>query len=215
MTQQSEDANSDLAFLRALVNEGPKAQGSAGTVFVAAGLAYGLDCLAYGAQAAFDIPLAPWVWQALIYVPVVIVLAVIGYVIWRDRKVAQHGVATRALNATYQSAGVANLIMCVVFGHAATSEKSMLIWLLYPVVMCTFQGAIWYVAYMIRKALWMALICAGWLAVALTLGLMIHQTVVYLFVLGIALIVLMGGSGLLMLRNARLQASPSLQDTSQ
>lgn len=202
MTHDSEDAAKDLAFLRALVSEGPKAQETAGTIFLAAGLIYGLDCLAYWAQMAFAVPLAPFMWPVLAIAPVVAFLAVIVWVVVRDRKHRTQGVATRALNAAYLSAGLANLVLIIVFGYVAASEKSMLIWLLYPAVMCAFLGAVWYVAWMIRKTAWMALVCAGWLAVAIALGLLIHHVDTYLLVLGVALIVLMGGSGQAMRRNA-------------
>ncbi len=195
MTEQGEDVHKDLAFLRALVSEGPKAQGAAGIVFLTAGLAYGVDCLAYWAQGAFGWPQTALMAWTLILFPIVVSVPVIIYVTWQSRKNGQQGVATRALNAAYGSAGLANLAIAIVFGYVASTQKSMLIWLLYPVVICAFLGAVWYVAYMIRRKLWLAGISAGWFITTVTLGLLIRQPQPYLLVLGIALIVLMGGAG--------------------
>lgn len=205
MTNDGEDVHKDLAFLRALVSEGPKAQGAAGIVFLTAGLAYGVDCLAYWAQGAFGWPQTPLMAWTLILFPIVVSVPVIIYVTWQSRKAGQQGVATRALNAAYGSAGLANLAIAIVFGYVANSQKSMLIWLLYPVVICAFLGAVWYVAYMIRRKLWLVGVSAGWFVTTVALGLLIRQTQAYLLVLGIALIVLMGGSGWAMVSLDRRQ----------
>jgi hypothetical protein len=205
MTEQGEDLHKDLAFLRSLVSEGPKAQGAAGIVFLTAGLAYGVDCLAYWAQTVFDWPQTALMAWTLILFPIVISVPVIIYVSWQSRKNGEQGVATRALNAAYGSAGLANLAIAIVFGYVASTQKNMLIWLLYPVVICAFMGAVWYVAYMIRRRLWLIFVSAGWFLTTVALGLMIRQTQTYLLVLGIALIVLMGGSGWAMMTLDRRQ----------
>lgn len=208
MTHDGEDAYKDLAFLRALVSEGPKAQGAAGIVFLTAGLAYGIDCLAYWAQIAFSLPSSPVIGLVLILFPIVISIPVIIYVTWKSRKDGQQGVATRALNAAYGSAGLANLAIAIVFGYVASSQKSMLIWLLYPVVICAFLGAVWYVAYMIRRKLWLICVSIGWFLTTVALGLLIRQIETYLLILGIALIVLMGGAGWTMMHlNRRSQGT--------
>ena len=199
MSNDNEGVHKDLAFLRALVSEGPKTQGAAGIIFLTAGLAYGADCLAYWAQEAFGLPQTPLIAWALILFPIVVSVPVIIYVAWQGRKAGPQGVATRALNAAYISAGLANLAIATVFGYVAGTQKSLLIWLLYPAVICAFMGAVWYVAYMIRRKLWLAGISAGWFTTTVALGLLIHQTQIYLLVLGIALIVLMGGAGYTMM----------------
>ena len=205
MTEHGEDAYKDLAFLRALVSEGPKAQGAAGIVFLTAGLAYGIDCLAYWAQGAFGWPQSALINWTLILFPIAVSVPVIAYVTWKNRKAGPQGVATRALNAAYGSAGLANLVIAIAFGYVASQQKSMLIWLLYPVVICAFMGAVWYVAYMIRRKLWLICISIGWFMTTVALGLMIRETETYLLILGIALIVLMGGAGWTMMSLDRRQ----------
>ena len=205
MTEPGEDVHKDLAFLKALVSEGPKAQGAAGIVFLTAGLAYGVDCLAYWAQGAFGWPQTGLIAWALILFPIAVSVPVIIYVTWQSRKNGPQGVATRALNAAYGSAGLANLAIAIVFGYVASTQKNMLIWLLYPVVICAFLGAVWYVAYMIRRKLWLVGVSAGWFVTTVALGLLIRQPQPYLLVLGIALIVLMGGAGWTMMALDRRQ----------
>ncbi|WP_443748698.1 hypothetical protein [Asticcacaulis solisilvae] len=202
MTDDNETLHDNLAFVRALVSEGGRAQGSAGATFLAAGLCYGIQCLLQWAQVMGWLPYG--ILGLIVGVaPTVVFLAILCVVLWRDRKNRQEGVATRALNAAYGSAGLANLFMVAVFGYNAILEKSITVWLYYPVVVCAFQGAVWYIAYMIRRKLWLAGVSAGWFATTLALGFMIHQPQFYVLVLGLALLFVMGGSGYALMRSAQ------------
>ncbi len=198
----NETLHDNLAFVRALVSEGGQAQGSAGAAFLAGGLCYGAQCLLQWAEVMGWLPYGPFGLFVGI-APTIVFMAALTVIIWRDRKNRQAGVATRALNAAYGSAGLANIFMVAVFGYNAIVEKSMMIWLFYPVVVCAFQGAVWYIAYMIRRRLWLAGVSAGWFASTLALGLMIHRTEWYVFVLGLVMLFIMGGSGYGLMRSAQ------------
>lgn len=195
------DIQGDLAFVKALVSEGGRAQASAGAAFLTGGLCYGIQCLG---QFAEVIGWLPWGLPGLVLsvLPTVVFLAVLGVILWRARRDRQHGVATRALNAAFSSAGLANLFMVAVFGYNAAVEKSLTIWLFYPAVICAFQGAVWSIAFAIRRKAWLALVSAGWFVVTVALGLTIHAPAYYLLVLAAALLVLMAGSGYAMMREA-------------
>ena len=199
----SQDILANLAFMKAMVSEGPRVQAASGLLFLVAGLAYGLDCLAYVAQIAFKLELPEAGWLFLAIAPTAVFVVAMVYVIWRERKAGNHGVATRAINAAYGSAGLANLFVSVAFGYVATTQKSMVIWLLYPIAMCAVQGSVWYVAYMIRRKLWLVGVSAGWFLTTLVLAYLIRDVGAYLLVLGIALIGLMGGAGAYLLVQAK------------
>jgi hypothetical protein len=200
MNAEAENAQQDLAFLKALVNEGPKAQATAGQVFMVAGVCYGLQCVFYWLQITFSLVWPPLMFLLVGFGPVVIFTAFIVWMLWRGRKDSQHGVATRAMNAAFGGAGLANLAMCLVFGYVSSSEKNFLIWLLYPPVTAALQGACWYVAYMIRKRLWLGAVSAGWFLTAMALGFLIRDIANYLLLLGLALFVLMVAPGYAMTR---------------
>jgi hypothetical protein len=192
----------DLAFVKALVSEGARVRISGGALYLAGGVCYGLQCIVQWAHLAGIVNIGGLGNLIAGILPTVVFLAVMCVILWRDRKVPKNGVATRALNAAFSSAGLANLFMVGVFAYAAITEKSILIWLLYPITVCAFQGAVWFTAYMIRKEAWLAIISAGWFVTTLTLGLLIG-TPHYVLVLGLALFVIMGGGGWYMMRQAR------------
>ena len=206
MTEKHADAGrdiqADLAFVKALVTEGGRMRISGGALYLAGGVCYGLQCIVQWVHLAGIVNIGGWGNLIAGFLPTVVFLAVMCVILWRNRNVPQNGVATRALNAAFSSTGLANLFMVGVFAYVAITEKSILIWLLYPITVCAFQGAAWYTAYMIRKQIWLAFLSVGWFATTLALGLLI-RTPHYVLVLGVALFVLMGGGGWYMMRQAR------------
>ena len=202
-SHKDEDVSANLAFVKALVSEGGRAQTSGGAAFLTGGLCYGIQCLLNWADIQGwwpgSAPLSLFIGIA----PTVIFSVVLTIILWRNRKNGHQGVATRALNAAFGSAGLANLFIMTVFGYNAYVEKSLMIWLFYPCMVCALQGAVWYVAYMIRRKLWLACASGGWFLTTLALGFTIRDTGTYVLILGLALLFLMGGSGWYMMHQAK------------
>jgi hypothetical protein len=73
------------------------------------------------------------------------------------------GVASRAVNSAFAGAGIANLALILIFASAAARHHDFHYWLFHPAVVFVLQGAVWYVIFMLRKRMWMALVAAGWL----------------------------------------------------
>lgn len=200
---ETQQAHADLAFMKALVEDGGRSQMTGGAIFLAAGLLYGLQCLAHWTQIVGITHFSdPFMLAFVVGISATFVV-VLGVVIWRDRKAARRAVGTRALNAAFGGAGLANLVLCTVFGLVAWREHSMTIWLLYPVTIAVVQGFAWYVAFMMRKRPWLALVSGGWFATAVGLGLAIGDDSGYLLLLAVALVVLMAIPGAAMMRLAR------------
>jgi len=202
MTSDLRNTQDDLAFVRSIIDQAPKTQASGGLLFLVGGLTYGVQCVGYAAQAAFQLNFPPLMHLVLSIGPTVVFLAFLALVIWRDRNQGQAGVATRAMNAAWGSTGLVTMVTIVVFGFNAIREKSWLIWFLYPVMVCAIQGGVWYVAYMIRRKAWMGAVSAGWLASALALGFMTHNIALYCLTIGLTLMLCMALPGWIMIRQA-------------
>jgi hypothetical protein len=200
---ETQRAHADLAIMKALVEEGGRSQMTGGALFLTAGLLYGLQCLVHWTQVVGITRFSDSFMLAFVVGISLTFVVVLGVVIWRDRKTAQRAVGTRALNAAFGGAGVANLVLCAAFGLVASRERSMTIWLLYPVTIAVVQGFAWYVAFMMRKRPWLALVSGGWFATALGLGLAIGNDAGYLLLLAVALVLLMAIPGAAMMRLAK------------
>jgi len=175
-----------------------------GAVCLAAGVLYGLQCLVHWTQTVGITHLGRGFMIVFVAAISVIFVAVLSVVLWKDRKSRQHGVGTRALNAAFAGAGIANLVICAVLGLVAVSERSIIVWLLYAVVICAVQGAAWYVAAVMRRLAWLGLVSAGWYVTALGLGVVLYLKMygAYCLLLCIALLLLLALPGWVMLRQA-------------
>lgn len=203
---ETQQAHADLAFMKDLVEEGGRSQMTGGAVFLAAGLLYGVQCLVHWTQIVGITRFSDAFMLVFVTLVSLAFAVVIGVVIWRDRKTVQRGVGTRALNAAFAGAGVANLVLCGAFGLVAWREGSITIWMLYAVTISVVQGLAWYVAYMMRRRLWLAAVSVGWYATALGLGLFVStgDAASYLLLMAVALLVLMALPGWVMMRHAKM-----------
>ncbi len=203
MSTDVEQARDDLAFMRGLVSGGEKFQATAGEIFMWAGFLYGAQCVGQWLNVVGAVTLSPLGHLIVGFGPTVIFLGFLSVVIWRERNAPKGGPATRALNAVFTGAGLANLVLAVVFAYGAYKEQSMTVWLYHPVVVCMFQGVAWYVAWTIRKRVWVGLVSIGWFALTITLGVTIYDIGAFLLTLAIALFLLMMLPGYVMMRLAR------------
>lgn len=207
MNAELESARDDLAYMRALVSGGgAQFQATAGEMFMWAGLLYGLQCIGHWLNIIGLLPLAGIGYLLLGFGPTAIFLGLVFYVIWRERNAKQSGVAARALNAVFSGAGLANLVMALVFAYGSNVTDNFTIWLYHPVVVCMFQGVAWYVAWVIRRRAWVGLVAIGWFATTVACGLLIQQVGWFLLVLGVALLAFMALPGYAIMRVAKAKA---------
>jgi len=133
-------------------------------------------------------------------------LAILTWAILSDRKndVTRRGpVASRALNAAFSAAGMANTAVIIVFGVGAYRDQDFAIWLYYAAIVFALQAAAWYGAWMLKRKGWMlAVALGGWVA-AVALGVLVRQPVIYLYVCTAALFLLFALPGWIIFRAAR------------
>jgi len=132
--------------------------------YLAGGLLYGLQCLWHIGQIAGVVR-----WPDLANLAFVIgitgsFLAILTWAILSDRKndVTRRGpVASRALNAAFSAAGMANTAVIIVFGVGAYRDQDFAIWLYYAAIVFALQAAAWYGAWMLKRKGWMLAVAAG------------------------------------------------------
>lgn len=202
MSDPTESARDDLAFVRALVSEGAHAQASVGEALLAGGLCFGVQCLIQSLF-AFGVAAPGWLQLSVAIVPTLVFIVLIVRISIRDRRQSNQGVGTRALNAAFGGSGLAALTTAIIFGTLAVREKSLFIWLFHPLMVCVVQGTVWYIAFAIRRRPWFGLVSAGWFVSAIGLSLLVDDPVSPWFVvlIGAALLLLMALPGWALLRS--------------
>ena len=207
MATDLESARDDLAYMRSLVSGGAAVQSTIGEAFTWAGSLYGGQCILHWLQTLGLVPSEGLIALAVSLLPTVLFCAILAIIIWKARKKPEGGPSSRALGAVFQGAGLANLVMAVVFAYGATKAESFGLWLYHPIVVCMFQGVAWYVAWVIMRRAWLGLVALGWFATTVTLGVVLYTDIgSYLLVLGISLIVCMAIPGWVIWRGAKKAA---------
>jgi hypothetical protein len=197
-------ASEDLAFLRAIVEERSASFKQTGLIYGAAGLLYGAECLTSWLDIRGTIALSNTGHLIAHILPTGLFLAIMIGALWKNRPLNQSkGTASRAMEAVFGAAGLANLVMIVVFGLTAWQRQDFSIWLFYPAVVCAFQGAAWYVVTIVQKRLWMWAPTIGWFGTAMIAGLLTDNPERYLVVLGTGLILFMFAPGLILYRSRK------------
>jgi hypothetical protein len=210
MNDKLKTVQDDLAFLRTIAEGGGERGGigvAGGALYGAAGLLYGLQTLTYFAQEKGVVRLGELGNLTMAWLPTVLFLIMMTIVIIIDRRRPQVGVANRAVNAAFAGTGIANLALVLIFAAAAGRHKDFHYWLFHPAVVFVIQGSVWYVIFMLRKRLWMALVATGWVVSGVALGLLIDRADLYLLVASLGLFAFMMVPGFFMMRQAMRPAA--------
>ena len=200
----SSSPEDDLAYLRSVISGGgPQRYFTMGVAYLAGGLLYGVQCLCHSGQSWGWIrwPVAP----TLAFV-IGITVAMIAVLLWAsrtDRKQLRPGpVVTRTLNAAFSATGMVNLAVIVVFGAGAMRDQDFAVWLYYPAMVFALQAAAWFVAWSLRRKVWMLAVCLGGWITAIALGLLVREPLIYLYVCTAALFLLFALPGWIMFSGA-------------
>ena len=175
-----------------------------GVAYFAGGILYGLQCLFHIAQ------MHGWIlWPAGPSLAVIVGISVVfcGVLAWavredRRHKVARGPLATRTMNAAFTATGMVNLAVIIIFGIGSARDQDFAVWLYYPAIIFAAQAAAWFVAWSLKRRPWMLATAAGGWITAVTLGLLVRQSDVYLYVCTAALFLLFALPGWIMIRGA-------------
>lgn len=195
-------ARDDLAFMRALVEPTDAWQKQFGETYFAAGLCYCVQMLLHGAQFAGLAPASGPVALAIGLGPTVVFLALLAWIIRRNRRSPGGGATSRAVGSVFGAVGAANLALVLVIGSVAWRWHSAGTWLIYPCVVMVLQGMAWLVAFMLRRRRWLALVAVGWFATGLAMAAFIDNPAGFVASAGVGMFAFMLVPGLFMLRQS-------------
>ncbi|HYE47039.1 MAG TPA: hypothetical protein VEA44_14855 [Caulobacter sp.] len=197
----SHSAREDLAYLKTLLgtDSGGEVWRFAGRLFAVGGLLYGLQCLFHGAQ-ILGVEFPGPVTLAAMFGPTVLFLVYMTVAIVRGgRAIKPQGTTGRAVDAIFNTSGLINLVLLVIFLPPAIQSGDFKVWLFYPAVVFAVLGGAWFAAWQLRRRLWMLGTALGWMVSAGLMGLTRGQPA-YLLICGLALFLFMMLPGVAMAR---------------
>lgn len=204
MTLDADTAREDLAFLKAIVAERPVNLKVAGLLYGAAGAIYGAQTLicALALSGYALLGEATYGISALVanvgYIGLVLVVELTN-----RKRPRTNSTAGRALTAAFAGVGIANGVTAIGFGLANLNGYPTEIWMLFPIIVCAFQGACWFVAAFIIRRPWTWAVSLGWYASAAALPLLVGSMTAYMYALTAILFLLLGLPGYAMWRAGR------------
>lgn len=207
MENNIDDVREDLAYIKSVLEEHKPAMTNSGILYCAAGIFYGLQCVIIGGSLAGYYAMEGFVVFAAGVMPTLLFFAVLFWVMIRNRKsLALKGTVARAMGAAFGGAGLANLVLALIFAVASAQRGDFSIWLFFPVTVCALQGAVWYAVAIVRRRWWMGGVAAGWFATAVAAGLAVQNPAQYNLVLGVGLFAFMALPGYAMMRIGKRSA---------
>ena len=206
MKSDQDSAREDLAFMRALAETPAQPNATMGLALFSAGLIYGFQTLVQWAAWAGYVSLPGPLYLAFVIGCSLAFFAVLGVIIWRNRKNPSRSVSARAYESAFEGAGIAHLAIVAFFILVSIRPDAPGLWYYSTPTIFALQGGAWFVGFRLRKRLWLALVSAGWITAAIALGFTTH-TPTYVLIIAAALLLLLALPGWIMMRLAKQQSA--------
>jgi hypothetical protein len=197
----------DLDYLTSLVQGDGRIQTVFAAGYLVGGVVWGLQTLLMWAAYAGLVELGRWGGLAAVALPTI---GVIAFFTWLGRRMrpAKTDLASRAISAAFSGSTLATGAIFAAFIILAVRAQSGVLWLVYAPVIFAIQGGVWFVAYRLRRRLWLLAVALGWLTSAVAMAAAAAELNINAYI-GIALLdlfVLMALPGAVMLHLARRSA---------
>lgn len=200
MTQDMQAVRDDLAFMKALAQEGRRAPLLNGRFLLAAGLIYGGTSLVAW-LIVIRIVAVPYGWLAPLWIGVTIVFVVCVRVTrgCMSAKPGTTAVTNRAVAAVWQGLGYAMLAMLCAALIIAHELKTSAIFAVFPSLVLAIYGMAWWLAATMSDVKWIRWTSLACFLAAVLIGLLIRSSALYLAFTA-ALLLLIALPGWLLLR---------------
>jgi hypothetical protein len=202
MTHDVQAIRDDLAFMRALAQEGRRAPLLIGHNLLVGGIVYGTASLFAGAVAARLVAL-PWWMEGAVWLAVTPIYVGYCYVRRTQWRVAQPGataVTNRAVHAAWRGIGYALLSLMAAAFLASYHMKSAAPFVLFPSIVMALYGLGWMVAAAMSETKWLRAVSAASFVAAVAIA-FAGQTLAIYLVTAVALYLLMALPGWLLTRS--------------
>ena len=179
--EQMQAIKDDLAYMRALADEGRRTPLLGGSILVAAGLIYGTASLIHGAMLAGVLDLPPVALNVIWGVAVVLFLVALFALKARLRvKPGARSLANKVSATAWGGLGGASFAIGLSLFAAVYKTGDWIFMTLFPPVILALYGSAWIVGSALSDRAWMKWVAVAAFAAAIGSGLLIGEPVQYL-----------------------------------
>jgi len=199
MTDDVKAIRDDLAFLRALAEDGRRTPLLGGSLLAAAGGCYGLASLVQWLILARIVAVPPVTLFGVWTLAVAVHLSIQALLIRRlAAKPGVESTANRASRDAWSAVGVGCFALFAALAVASWKARTDVLIGFAPSIVLVLYGAAWWVAASVSRLAWIRAVAAGAFATAIALGLLIGSTWVWLaYAAALVLLALVPGLALM------------------
>ena len=202
MSEQTDTLKDDIAFMRAMAQEGRRGPMIGGAALVSGGLIFTAATMVCWAMAtgliAAEASWYLWVWVAAMGVHVAVMAILIGR--WRrSGNSAKNGAANRAFRWAWSACGWSIAVIFAGSTLTAWRTHSWMVFATFPTIILALYGAAWTISAMMSERRWMLWVAMGSFAGALGIALVPDVGATYL-AFAAALLLLGAAPGVVLMR---------------
>ena len=200
MVQDVQTIRDDLAFMRALAQEGRRAPLLSGGALLWAGMIYATASVAAWAVAA-QVVAAPQWWQGAVWLVATAVYMPVLFTVVRANKVKPGSTAltNRAVSLGWSAGGWVIFAMFAACFAASWRLQSAAVWTLFPSLVLAVYGAAWMMAAGMSGLRWIKAVAVGCFIAAVAVALLVDRAEIFL-AYAAALLLLASVPGWLLMR---------------
>jgi hypothetical protein len=194
----------DIAFMRALAEEGRQVPFVGGPILVVSGLCFGTASLAIWGSLTFNILVSSWSFMAIWTICLVGFLA---FLFASKRRRGSSAASSRAIGVAWSAAGWSILFVGLAVAVMAVRGKDPYVANAFLPFVLTIYGSAWFVAAALTRARWLFGVAFGAFAFALVIAWFASQGLVVYLVYALGLYALVAAPGYVLMRQARRAAA--------
>lgn len=173
VTEEMKAIRDDIAFMRALAEEGRQAPMLGGGVLVAAGATFGLASLVQWATTTGLLVVSPWA-PLVIWLGAAAVFGIAARTVIRrsQGKAGAQASVNRATGAAWSAVGWTIFVIWIALMAMGFRTKNWAVMEVFPIIILALYGAAWAIAAAMTRKGWMRLTAVGCFLAAMVMGLL-------------------------------------------
>jgi hypothetical protein len=194
----------DIAFMRALAEEGRKVPFVGGPILLAAGLCFGSASLTIWVNLTFNLVVSSWTFMATWVIGLAVFLVVLAF---NKARQGPRTSSSRAIGVAWSGAGWSIFFVGLSLAVMAVRGRDPYVANAFLPFVLTIYGSAWFVAAALTRIRWLFVVAAGAFALALVTAWFASEGLILYLIYAFSLYALVAAPGYVLMRQARQAAA--------